>query len=150
MRLPNIVTVTHVSPTGETFHLITKNIRTNAGALLIAQAQGQAAQSPSNYIACSALTIVPSIGDLSLPGEITINGLARQISAFGGYIAPLILDGAASYVLSTTFTATSPQVVNSIGCFNASANGVLLAELNIATQNLVAQSTLQIAWTFNV
>lgn len=150
MRLPNIVTVTHARPDGKIFTEVTHNTRTNAGALLIAQAQGQGSQSPSAWVACSSLTIVPSMTDTSLPGEITINGLARQLGNFGGYVAPTVIDGPASYQLSATFIATAPQIVNSIAAFNAQTGGIMGFELNIAAQNLVAQSTLQIVWTFNV
>lgn len=150
MRLPNLVTITHRRPDGLVVVSNRTNVRTNAGALLIATAQGSTTESPANYIACSSLSIAPSMGDTTLPGEIINNGFLRQQATFGGYVAPTVLDGPASYTLSTTFVAIAPQVVNSIACFTAATGGTLFAELNIATQNLVAQSTLAIVWTFNI
>lgn len=150
MRLPNIVTITHTLPSGEMLSHVTHNVRTNAGAFLVAQAQGSGSQSPSIWVACSPLTIVASMSDVGLPGELTTGGLARQQATFANYNPPITLDGPATYQLTTTFVALAPQVVNSLGCFNAQTGGTLSFETNIAPQNLVTQSTLQVAWTFNV
>lgn len=150
MRVKNVVTTLLTRPDGTTVAGAYTNVRTNAGALYISQLQGSSSNAPAAYIACSNLAFVPSMGDTSLPGEITLFNLSRQLGAYGGYVAPGYLDGPAAYVLTTTFIASGPAVVLSLGCFTALTGGVLMAELTIAPQNLVAASSFTVNWTFNI
>jgi hypothetical protein len=127
------------------------NSRVDAGASWQAQLMGSAAGTPAAYLALTATVITPAKTDTTLTSEITTNGCARALATYGGYTAPSSLNGAASFTLSKTFTATGSQTVSSAALFNAASAGSLFVEAVLGTAATLANGdSLQITWTINI
>jgi hypothetical protein len=134
------------------------NARTNVGAgitaYLMSGSNLASLSSPAvpKYIALSAGTISPLMGDTTLSGETSKSGLARAVGTIGGYSAPTYLDGPASYTITYTFTnnSGSPFTVQSVGLFDASSTGNLFAESNLALAAYLPNPGDQVIVTWNV
>jgi hypothetical protein len=149
----NIVRLQLVRGDEEIFYTEGFNARTNAGAAFLAGLAGSAAGVPLAYIALSTATLTPAMGDTTLASEIVTTGLARKISTYGSYVAPTALNGAASYVLSASFTNSGGSAVTvvSAGCLSAASGGTLGFETNFTTSTtLQVGDTANVSWTFNV
>jgi len=137
--------------------LTSYNSRVDAGAALSASLisgttlGGISSPAAAKYIACSPTTLTPAKGDTTLSGELSTNGFTRALATAGTYTAPASLDGAASYILSKTFTATGGQTVASAAIFDAASTGNMFVEGNLASSaTLATNDTLQINWTVNL
>jgi len=110
------------------------NLRTNAG---ITWQEGQMAGTPGNavtYIAVSANTAAPSVGDTSLSGEITTGGLARA-SATVSYSSTASDVGSGTYSSGGTISGSSGQTCT-LSSFNGGGSGAT------ATVTLTGSSTI--------
>lgn len=94
---------------------------------------------PAMYTALTANSTAPGAGDTTLTGEITTagGGLVRKMSTFAH------TTGAASYTLTTTYTAngsdTLPVTIAKVGVFNSIVSGLMVFEtLLSATATLSA------------
>jgi hypothetical protein len=148
-------TITRANGTVE--RLKSFNSRVDAGAALTASLisgttlGGISSPSAAKYIAVSPTTLTPAKGDTTLSGELSTNGFTRALATAGTYTAPASLDGAASYVLTKTFTATGAQTVASAAIFDAVSTGNMFVEGNLASSaTLAINDTLQISWTINL
>ncbi len=135
------------------------NSRVDAGAALCASLisgttlGGLTSPSAAKYIALSTSTLTPAKTDTTLTGETSATGLARTTGTAGTYSAPSTLDGAASYILTKTFTNTSGGSVtlNSSAIFDAASTGNMLAEVNFsASATLANNDQIIINWTVNL
>jgi hypothetical protein len=127
-----------------------KNSRVNAGANAMAGLIGSTSSAPFNYIALSPTSLTPAATDTALSGETSAAGLARKLATYGGYTGPSALNGTATFTLTVSYTNTSGAAVtiNSIGLFNASSAGTMLAEANLsAAQVLNNGDTLSLVYT---
>lgn len=133
------------------------NSRTNSGAALCASLLAgtdlgsiTSPGAPIN-LAVSSTTLTPADTDTTLSGEITTNGFARAAATPGSYTAPTTLDGAASFTLSHTFTATGSETINSAALFDALSGGNLYVEGNLSSAATPASGdTLALTWTINL
>jgi hypothetical protein len=133
------------------------NSRVDAGAALCASLisgttlGGISSPSTAKYIAVSPTTLTPAKGDTTLSGELSTNGFTRALATAGTYTAPASLDGAASYILTKTFTATGAQTVASAAIFDAASTGNMFVEGNFASSaTLATNDTLTVNWTVNL
>jgi len=129
------------------------NARTDAGAAFLGALAGSGAGVPLAYIGLSTATLTPAKGDTTLTSEIVTTGLVRKVSTYGSYVAPTTLNGAASYVLTASFTngGGSAVTVVSAGCFSAVSGGTLGFETNFTSSTtLQVGDTANVSWTFNV
>lgn len=136
------------------------NARVNKGADLMASLlTGTSINSittplPPKYIALSTSVLTPASGDTTLSGETAAAGLARVLATIQNYVAPVSLDGAASYDLFHLFTNTSggDVTINSAGLFDAVSTGNLFAEANNALGATLLHNNDQTAatWTVNL
>ncbi len=102
-------------------------------------------------IALSANTLTPAATDTTLSGEISLNGLGRHVGTVGGYSAPASLDGAASYTITYTWTASGAQTVNSAALFDAISGGNLFVEANLSSSATLGNGdNIQVTWTVNL
>jgi hypothetical protein len=133
------------------------NARVDAGAALNASLisgttlGGISSPAAAKYIALSTATLSPAKADTTLASEITTNGLGRALGTSGTYTAPSALDGAASYVLSKTFSATGTSTVVSAAIFDATSAGNMFVEANLSSSATVNNGdSLTISWTVNL
>lgn len=121
------------------------------GSLIAGEALGGiTSPAAAKYIALSTSTLTPAKTDTTLAGEIVDSGLARALGTNGSYTAPSALDGAASHVLSKTWTATATKTVASAAIFDAATGGNLFVEANLsATATLQNGDNLTVQWTIN-
>lgn len=104
---------------------LTPFLRTNAGADFQAKQMGGAASATAvaKWMAITANTTTPAVGDTTLTGEITTAG-GGLVRAAGTYAHT---GGAASYTMSNTFTANGsdslPVTIGKVGVFDAAAAG---------------------------
>lgn len=149
------VVITRADGTVEKQHSF--NSRVDAGAALSASLisgttlGGLTSPAAAKYIAVSSSSLTPAKGDTTLTGEISTNGLGRALGTAGTYTAPSALDGAASYVLSKTFSATGTATVVSAAIFDAASAGNMFVEANLASSATVNNGdSLTINWTVNL
>src|SRR5882724_8345970 len=121
------------------------NSRTNKGGDLIASLITGAAQNsistplPPKYIALSTSSLTPAAGDTTLSGETSVAGLGRALGTQGSYVSPSVLDGAASYTVTKTFTLTgSNTTIVSAALFDAVSTGNLFVEANLSSSAVLA------------
>jgi hypothetical protein len=133
------------------------NSRVDAGAALVSSLisgttlGGISSPSSAKYIALSTSNLTPAKSDATLSGETASSGMARALATAGTYSAPSALDGAASYILTKTFTATGAITIVSTGIFDAASSGNLLAEANLASSAALSNGdTLTINWLVNI
>lgn len=107
---------------------------------------------PPLYIALSTSTLTPAKTDTTLTGETVVAGVARALGTVGSYVAPSTLDGAASYVLSKTFTLTgAATTIVSSGIFDAVSVGNMFVEANLSSSAVLSTGDqLTIQWTINL
>jgi hypothetical protein len=108
---------------------------------------------PPKYVAVSTNTLTPLLTDITLSGETALSGLARAAGTQSGYVAPTVLDGAASYNVVYTFTnnSGSPITLVSSALFDAATSGNMFAEANLSSSaTLQVTDTLTITWTVNL
>lgn len=99
----------------------------------------------ANYIACSTNATTPVVGDTTLAGEITTNGLSRAQAAVAH------VTGASTVVLQKTFTAqASFSQVQKLGLFTASSGGTLVHETLVTGVDLIANDNLMVTWTITL
>lgn len=136
------------------------NARTNVGAALcaylISGSNLGSLSSPGipKYIAISTTLLNPASTNTTLSGEVSASGLARAAGTMGGYSAPSVLDGGASYTITYTFTNTAGGATNiqSTGLFDAASTGNMLAEANLSFAASIpnAGDQVVITWTINI
>ena len=136
------------------------NARVNKGAALTASLlSGSSLGSissplPPKYIALSTSVLTPVATDTTLTGETVVSGLARAAATAGGYSAPSVLDGGATFTQSYTFTNTpgGAITINSTALFDASSSGNMFAEANLSAPVSIpnAGDQVSIVWTVNV
>lgn len=156
----NRVGVVHTSfLTGkQTFMGFSYNSRVDKGADLIASLITGASQNsistplPPKYIALSTSSLTAAKGDTTLTGETATAGLGRALGTIAAYTAPSVLDGAASYTVSKTFTLTGgATTVVSAALFDAVSTGNMFVEANLsASAAMATNDTLAITWTVNL
>lgn len=142
-------TIEHLSPT--------YNSRVDKGGDLIASLITGASQNsitsplPPKYIALSTSSLTPAHGDTTLSGETAASGLARALGTQGTYVTPTTLDGAASYVVSKTFTSGATATIQSAALFDAASTGNMFVEANLSSSaSVVSGDQLTINWTVNL
>jgi hypothetical protein len=134
------------------------NSRVNVGAALQATEMSGTTfgglSSPSHpiYIALSTSSLTPAAGDTTLSGETAVGGLTRASGTAQNYVAPVSLDGAASYDIYHQFTLTGANTtIVSTALFDAASTGNLFAEVNLSgSLALVTNDILQLTWTVNI
>lgn len=133
------------------------NARVDAGAAFASSLLsgttlgGISAPAAAKYIACSTSSLTPAKGDTTLSGETAASSMGRALATAGTYVAPSVLDGAASYVLTKTFTSSGAITIVSTGIFDAASTGNMLAEANLTSSAVLANGdTLTINWTHNI
>ena len=134
------------------------NARVNVGAALQASLMSGATfgglTSPAvpKYIALSGTTLTPAATDTTLSGELTTGSLGRASGAAQNYVAPVSLDGAASYNIFNQFTNTGGStLVASTALFDALTTGNMFAEVNFSsTATMATNDLLQVTWTVNI
>lgn len=105
---------------------------------------------PPKYVALSTTSLTPAKGDTTLSGETAASGLARALGTQGSYTGPSVLDGAASYTVTKTFTSGATATINSAALFDAVSTGNMFVEANLSTAaSVVSGDTLAITWTVN-
>lgn len=145
---PNHLHIVHRRNGKVLFEQTVKNLRTNAGANFQAQQMGGTPGAAAARIALTADATAPALGDTTLTGEISGDGLSRALATFqhaGG--------GATSYTLTHTFTKTggASVTIRKAGCFNAASGGSLVFETLFADPaTLVTGDELTVTWTVNI
>lgn len=130
---------------------VSHNSRVDAGAAAIAGNIASSQVAIFNYVALSTDTATPVKTDTVCPSEIVGSGLSREVSTFGSYTAPASLNGAASYLMTASWTATAAATVGKICMLNASSAGTLGFETLLGAPVTVANGdTINLTWTFNV
>jgi hypothetical protein len=102
----------------------------------------------ANFIALTESTITPAVGDTTLTGEITTNGLGRVIAGTRTHTA-----ASNTTTLSQTFTASgSFTSVLASALFNASSSGTMAHIANFASGSgaLVSGDQLVVTWTMTL
>ena len=133
------------------------NSRTDQGANWQAQLMGNAAGTPALYVALSAasLTITKTdtfMGSNSVgTNEIAANGCTRALGSYGTYVAPTVLGGVFSFVITKVFTATGSQVVVGIALCNSATpqSASVMFEANLATSTLANTDTITTTYTIS-
>ncbi|MEO9362479.1 MAG: hypothetical protein ABI348_01140 [Nitrososphaera sp.] len=141
------VTVTVTRDGQEIYHNEQHNLITNAGKDFISQqigSNGTAAANGANYIALTNTAITPAVGDTTLSGEITNNGLSR---AQGTYAHT---NGQSTFTVSKTFTATGATAAQAAGLFTAPSGGTMMAENIFTPVSLASGDQLTITWTITL
>lgn len=107
---------------------------------------------PPVYVAVSSSTLTPAKGDTTLTGELSGDGLDRAIGTVQNYIAPTVLDGAASYDVYKQFTYSGAgATARSAALFDASSSGNMFVEDNFAADaTLASGDLLEITWSVNI
>lgn len=106
---------------------------------------------PPKYIALSTGSLTPAKGDTTLSSETSSSGMGRALGTQGTYTGPSVLDGAASYVVSKTFTASGNITIVSAALFDAVSSGNMFVEANLTSSAVLASGdTLTINWTINL
>lgn len=157
----NRVGATIIRANGKVEHLgFAYNSRVDKGGDLIASLITGAAQNsitsplPPKYIALQDTgALTPAHGDTTISHECAQTGLTRALGSQGGYVTPTVLDGAASYTVTKTFTNTSAGSVTIYGAalFDASSTGNLFVEANLSANAILAvNDTLALTWTVSL
>lgn len=107
------------------------------------------AQGPARYIGISANTVAPAVGDTTLAGEETTNGLQRALATFAH------TGGATTFTQSKTFTASGAFTAeHKCGLFTAgtsAAAGVLVAATVLnADATLASGDSIAVTWTWTL
>ena len=107
---------------------------------------------PGKYIALSTSSLTPAKGDTTLTGETAVAGIARVAGTVQNYVAPSVVDGAASYDIYNQFTLTGAgTTVVSSALFDAVSTGNMFAEANFGSSAVMATNDiLQVTWTVNI
>lgn len=107
---------------------------------------------PAIYIALSTSSLTAAKGDTTLSGETSVTGIARALGTVQNYVAPSVLDGAASYDIFKSFTLTGANTtVVSSALFDAASVGNMFAEANLSSSAvMVTNDILQVTWTVNI
>lgn len=141
----------HKTGKSKTLALFQKNLLTDAGKdWMHAQVYTNTAAGTrgAGYIASTESTITPAVGNTTLTGEITTNGLARADAGTKTHTA-----ASNSTLIEHTFTATGAFTsVLASALFNASSAGTMPHIANFATGSgtLASNDTLKISWTNNL
>ena len=102
----------------------------------------------AGFIASTETSITPAVGNTTLSGEISTNGLARADAGTKTHTA-----ASNSTLIEHTFTATGAFTsVLASALFNASSAGTMPHIANFATGSgtLATNDTLKISWTNNL
>src|SRR5689334_14736890 len=102
----------------------------------------------AGFIASTESTITPAVGNTTLTGEITTNGLARADAGTKTHTA-----GSNSTLIEHTFTATGAFTsVLASALFNAASAGTMphIANFSTGSGTLATNDTLKISWTNNL
>lgn len=102
----------------------------------------------AGFIASTESSITPAVGNTTLTGEITTNGLARADATTKTHTA-----GANTTVIEHTFTASgSFTSVLASALFNASSSGTMphIANFSSGSGALATNDTLKITWTLTL
>jgi hypothetical protein len=126
---------------------VTANLRTTAGIDYVADSLGKTASRPSvaEYIAVTESATAPAVGDTTLAGEITTNGLQRALATYAHSA------GATTYTMAKTFTAAGAfTAVQKAGLFNAAAAGTLFVENTFTPTALSSGDQLTLTWSLSI
>ena len=135
----------------KTLALFKKNLLTDAGKdWMHAQVYTNTAAGTrgAGFIASTESTITPAVGNTTLTGEITTNGLARADAGTKTHTA-----GSNSTLIEHTFTATGAFTsVLASALFNAASAGTMphIANFSTGSGTLATNDTLKISWTNNL
>src|SRR5262245_1356050 len=102
----------------------------------------------AGFIASTESSITPAVGNTTLTGEISTNGLARADATTKTHSA-----GTNSTTIEHTFTASgSFTSVLASALFNASSSGTMphIANFSSGSGALATNDTLKITWTLNL
>lgn len=107
---------------------------------------------PPLYIALSTSSLTPAKTDTTLSGETAKTGVARALGAAQNYVAPSVVDGAASFDIYKQFTLTdTATTIVSSALFDAASTGNMFAEANFASSAVMATNDIiQCTWTINL
>jgi len=97
-----------------------------------------------NFIALSESTLTPAVGDTTLGGEITTNGLQRVIASTRSHTS-----GTNTTTLSQTFTAAGSFTdVKASALFNASSSGTMghIANFTVGSGTLSSGDQVAVSW----
>ena len=100
------------------------------------------------FIASTESTITPAVGDTTLTGEISTNGLARADATTKTHTA-----ASNSTLIEHTFTASGAFTdVKASATFVASSSGTMghIANFSTGSGTLATNDTLKISWTLNL
>jgi hypothetical protein len=100
------------------------------------------------FIASTESTITPAVGDTTLTGEISTNGLSRADATTKTHSA-----GTNSTLIEHTFTASGAFTdVKASATFVASSAGTMghIANFSTGSGTLATNDTLKISWTLNL
>jgi len=81
------------------------------------------------YIGFSADNTATAVGDTTLPGEITTNGLGRQLATLSHTTGTNVW----TWTVTATYTGSTPTTVNKIALFDAASSGNLLSDYLAST-----------------
>lgn len=130
------------------------NARINSGAAQQGVLMGSAAGNPFKFMALSTASLTIAKTDTTLASEITSGtdaGLVRVSATFGTYTAPSTVGGAASFVLSNTYTAATGATVQSCALFDASSSGNMFSEINFSSSAVLsAGDSLAVSYTITI
>lgn len=106
---------------------------------------------PPKYVSlASTSTITAAATDTTLANETSASGMGRALGTQGGYVRPTTLDGAASYTVTKTFTASGTITIYAAALFDAASAGNMFVEANLSSSaTLNSGDTLAITWTVN-
>ena len=97
-----------------------------------------------NYIALSESTLTPAVGDTTLGGEITTNGLQRVPAPTRSHST-----GTNTTTISNTFTAAGSFTdVKASALFNASSSGTMghIANFSVGSGTLSSGDQVAVSW----
>lgn len=131
------------------------NLKTNAGVAFFAaqcyagNSGGSIGTNGTNFMALTTTAITPAVGDTTLSGELTTNGMARSQatvsigSASGGSVTTTITD---------TWTDTTATTSNIQGgaVFTASSSGTMGHEYTFTSTTLAVGDSIQTTLTVTV
>jgi len=130
---------------------VTHNSRVDAGAAAVANNISGTQVAAFTYAALSTDGTAVSKADTVCPSEIGTNGLARHVTAYGTYTPPSVLNGAASYQLTYTWSATGSSTVAKICLLNASSSGTMLFETLLGSPvSVLSGDSVVLVWTVNL
>jgi len=122
------------------------NLRTTAGLNWQSDLMGSAAGVPAKYIGLTENATAPAIGDTTLAGELTTDGLTRALALYNH------TPGSPIYTLFKAFTVTGgPHTIEKTAVFTLVSGGVMVFEAVANPVSVVDNTdTLNVTWTISL